>query len=68
MSAALTVTIISAITAIIRVIGQAIGLRLRPSARQRAEKAAHDARAASAQGNADAVNAAVERERIRRTL
>lgn len=68
MSAALTVTIITAITAVIRVIGQAIGLRTRPSARQRAEKAAHDARAASATGDATAVNARVERDRIRRAL
>ena len=68
MSASLAISIISVIAAALRVIGQAIGLRTRPSARQRAEKAAHDARAASATGDTTAVNAKVERERIRRQL
>ena len=68
MSASVAVAILGAIAAAIRVAGQVLGLRTRPSARQRAEKAAHDARAASAQGDAHAVNAALERERIRRTL
>lgn len=68
MSATLAVSIISVIAAALRVVGQILGLRTRPTAAQRAEKAAHDARAASAKGNAAAVNAQVERERIRRQL
>lgn len=68
MSATLTVTIISAITAALRVVGRLLGLRTRPSAKQIAERDAHDARAASAQGNTTAVNARVERERIRKGL
>jgi len=35
---------------------------------QRAERSIHDARAASAQGDAAAVNAQVERDRVRRSL
>lgn len=68
MSATVTVTILSIISAAIRFAGQLVGLRTRPSAKQLAEKAAHDARAASAQGAATAVNAAIERERIRKGL
>lgn len=68
MSASLTIAVLSTIAAVIRVVGQALGLRTRPTARQLAERAAHDARAASAQGDTTAVNTAIERERIKRHL
>ncbi|HPK71592.1 MAG TPA: hypothetical protein PLN93_06600 [Vicinamibacterales bacterium] len=68
MSASITVGILALVTAALRCISGWLGLRTRPSARQRAEKAAHDARAASAKGDAAAVNAAAERARVRRAL
>jgi hypothetical protein len=42
--------------------------RPRSTPAQRAERAIHDARAASAQGDAAAVNAQAERDRVRRSL
>ena len=50
-------------------LGRAIITRISlPNARQRAAKAAHDARAASAQGDAKTVNAITERHRIEDAL
>lgn len=68
MGASVAVSVIGLVTAIFNILRTALGRATRPSARQRAEKAAHDARAASAQGDTAAINTAIERERIRRTL
>jgi len=68
VSTSLAIGILAVITAALRCVSGWLGLRTRPTARQRAEKAAHDARAASAQGDARAVNTQTERERIRRAL
>jgi len=68
MSVSVTVAILGGLTAILNLARQILGLRSRPSARQLAEKAAHDARAASASGDVTAVNGQVERDRVRRSL
>lgn len=65
---ALTITVLGLLTATLNIVRTVLGRLTRPSARQRAEKAAHDARAASALGDARAVNAAVERERLKASL
>jgi len=68
MSISTTISILGLLTAGINLLRQALGLRTRPSAAQRAEKAAHDARAASAAGDVTLVNGQVERDRVRRSL
>lgn len=68
MSVACTTSILSLLAAALNILGRLIGIRTRPTAKQLAEKAAHAARAASATGDSRAVNAAVERERIKSSL
>lgn len=63
-----TTSIIGLLTAIIN-FGLAIITRIsRPTARQRAAKAIHDARAASATGDATTVNAITEKNRVEKQL
>jgi hypothetical protein len=65
-----TLSILGTLTASLN-LGRAILQRLRrprSTPLQRAERAIHDARAASAQGDAAAVNAHAERDRVRRSL
>lgn len=68
MGASTLISVFGLATAAVNLVRTIYGRITRPSARQLAEKAAHDARAASALGNAQAVNARIERERVRRAL
>jgi hypothetical protein len=70
MSISSSITIIGLLTALVRFAGAALSRLRKPIAtpRQRAERAIHDARAASAQGDAAKVNGQAERDRVRRSL
>ncbi len=68
MGAGTIVSIVGLVTALVNLARTVYGRVTRPTARQLADKAAHDARAASALGDANAVNGQVERDRVRRSL
>jgi hypothetical protein len=66
----ISLTILGALTATLNLARTLLQRLRKPVATpaQRAERAIHDARAASAQGDAAAVNAQAERDRVRRSL
>jgi hypothetical protein len=66
----ISLTILGALTATFNLARTLLQRLRKPVATpaQRAERAIHDARAASAQGDAAAVNAQAERDRVRRSL